>query len=246
MTGKPWPKKSVAAFKRRYPHEPTAAIAADLGISVAACYHMATRLCLKKTPAYLASPAAYHLRRGTKVGAGSRFQPGHVPANKGLRRPGWAPGRMAETQFKPGNSPHTTRAVGSYRLDKNGILQRKIGTAKGNNSKRWRGVLDWVVAGGESGPKARPMHPDWVRGLRDQCAAASVPFLFKQWGAWAPQELWDPRCRKPQCAIRLDGSFVGHDEVPQDVGGHRFAMVGKKLAGRLLDGVENNGYPEPS
>lgn len=115
-----------------------------------------------------------------------------------------------------------------------------------HHNRSLRGVLDWVVAGGESGPKARPMHPDWVRGLRDQCAAASVPFLFKQWGAWAPQELWDPRCRKPQCAIRLDGSFVGHDEVPQDVGGHRFAMVGKKLAGRLLDGVENNGYPEPS
>lgn len=44
--------------------------------------------------------------------------------------------------------------------------------------------LDWVVAGGESGPNARPMHPAWVRSLRDQCAAAGVPFLFKQWGEW--------------------------------------------------------------
>src|SRR3546814_6072988 len=44
--------------------------------------------------------------------------------------------------------------------------------------------LDWVVAGGESGPGARPMHPDWARSLRDQCAAAGVPFLFKQWGEW--------------------------------------------------------------
>lgn len=43
--------------------------------------------------------------------------------------------------------------------------------------------LDWVIAGGESGPSARPMHPDWVRSLRDQCTAAAVPFFFKQWGS---------------------------------------------------------------
>ncbi|MBY0430173.1 MAG: phage Gp37/Gp68 family protein, partial [Rhodospirillales bacterium] len=46
--------------------------------------------------------------------------------------------------------------------------------------------LDWVIVGGESGPKARPMHPDWARSLRDQCADAGVPFLFKQWGEWLP------------------------------------------------------------
>lgn len=49
--------------------------------------------------------------------------------------------------------------------------------------------LDWVIAGGESGPGARPMHPDWARSLRDQCAAAGVPFHFKQWGHWAPCEV---------------------------------------------------------
>jgi hypothetical protein len=46
--------------------------------------------------------------------------------------------------------------------------------------------IDWVVVGGESGPHARPMHPEWVRSLRDQCVAAGVPFFFKQWGEWAP------------------------------------------------------------
>ena len=46
--------------------------------------------------------------------------------------------------------------------------------------------LDWVIAGGESGPGARPSHPDWYRSLRDECAAAGVPFLFKQWGEWLP------------------------------------------------------------
>ncbi|MGW4400662.1 DUF5131 family protein [Amycolatopsis nivea] len=53
----------------------------------------------------------------------------------------------------------------------------------------WRSALDWVVAGGESGHGARPMHPDWVRSLRDQCARTRVPFLFKQWGAWAPESV---------------------------------------------------------
>ena len=49
-------------------------------------------------------------------------------------------------------------------------------------------ALDWVIAGGESGPHARPMHPDWVRSLRDQCKAARVPYFFKQWGEWAPYD----------------------------------------------------------
>jgi len=44
--------------------------------------------------------------------------------------------------------------------------------------------IDWVIVGGESGPGARPMHPDWVRSIRDQCQAAGVPFFFKQWGEW--------------------------------------------------------------
>lgn len=155
MKGTPWQKKALAAFKRRYPHEPTAAIAADLGVTANACYRMARKLGLGKSEKYLASPAACRLRRGDNVGAASRFLPGHVPANKGLRRPGWAPGRMAATQFKPGHSPQTTRPVGSYRLSKDGILQRKIGTTKGNNSKRWRGVheLVWVAAHGPVPPK---------------------------------------------------------------------------------------------
>lgn len=154
MSGKRWPKKAIAALKRRYPHEPTAALAADLGVTVTACYHKARNLGLKKAPEYLTSPSACRLRRGDKVGAASRFLPGHVPANKGLRRPGWAPKRMAETQFKPGHLPHNTVPVGSYRLDKYGLLQRKIGTAKGNNSKRWRSVheLVWIAAHGPIPP----------------------------------------------------------------------------------------------
>jgi protein gp37 len=54
--------------------------------------------------------------------------------------------------------------------------------------------LRWVVVGGESGPGARPMHPDWARGIRDQCRAAKVPFWFKQWGEWGLDDAWERYC----------------------------------------------------
>ena len=88
------------------------------------------------------------------------------------------------------------------------------------------------------------MHPSWARSLRDQCATAGVPFLFKQWGSWEPRDLWQPGPKAPPMrAIKLDGSPVPDDVAPQDVGGWRMACVGKKAAGRLLDGVQHDGYP---
>lgn len=77
--------------------------------------------------------------------------------------------------------------------------------------------IDWVVVGGESGPGARPMHPDWARSLRDQCAAANVPLLFKQWGEWAP-----------------DGELPYREIMTR---------VGKRNAGRELDGALHDAYP---
>lgn len=109
------------------------------------------------------------------------------------------------------------------------------------------GKIAWVIAGGESGPNARPMHPDWARSLRDQCEAADVPFFFKQWGEWEPREQWSGHLGggrfEQMIAIMPDGSSVAPDVVPQDVGGHRVARVGKRKAGRLLDGVEHSEMP---
>lgn len=87
--------------------------------------------------------------------------------------------------------------------------------------------IDWVIAGGESGAGARPMRPEWARSLRDRCQAAGVPFFFKQWGEhrWIAGSRWD---EETQC-------WVDHGIVPQ--------RVGKKLAGRLLDGREWNEFP---
>lgn len=113
--------------------------------------------------------------------------------------------------------------------------------------------LNWVVAGGESGPGARPMHPDWARGLRDQCAAAGVPFFFKQWGSWAPVDhcdkadtrLWDgkPGVRK----LRRDGSQTVPDgKWPDQAAGECYiSPMSKKAAGDLLDGVQHHSWPVP-
>jgi protein gp37 len=88
--------------------------------------------------------------------------------------------------------------------------------------------IDWVIAGGESGPNARPMHPDWVRSIRDQCVDAGVPFFFKQWGEWVPAVF---RMEYP-----TSKSFVFKD-------GALVMRAGKKKAGRVLDGREWNEFP---
>ncbi len=109
--------------------------------------------------------------------------------------------------------------------------------------------IDWVVCGGESGARSRPMHPDWARGLRDQCAATSLPFLFKQWGEWAvtyDRDAEDPDWRR--CPTARDNN----ERYLNLAGGHGFhgervvfvRKSGKKAAGRLLDGVLHDGYPE--
>lgn len=105
------------------------------------------------------------------------------------------------------------------------------------------GPLHWVIAGGESGPCARPMHPDWARSLRDQCEQAGVPFLFKQWGEWMPvDEPWkqeSPRsCADNECWLNLEGGAGFHGTNVW-----RMRKVGKHKAGRMLDGVEHNGFP---
>ena len=108
--------------------------------------------------------------------------------------------------------------------------------------------LHWVIAGGESGPHARPSHPEWFRSLRDQCAAAGVPFLFKQWGEWAPAEAIDDNDDRDlaQQWLARDGREVNPDHGLDIFHGDTpVYRAGKKAAGRLLDGIEHNGFPEP-
>lgn len=104
--------------------------------------------------------------------------------------------------------------------------------------------LDWVIVGGESGPKARPMHPDWARSLRDQCVDAGMPFHFKQWGEWAA--LVHPDDAGAELYVqREDGRTATDDDLFHISTGHWWGVrrVGKKRAGRLLDGRTWDEFP---
>lgn len=95
--------------------------------------------------------------------------------------------------------------------------------------------IHWVICGGESGTEARPMHPDWARSLRDQCQAAGIPFLFKQWGEWAPIETL--HSTKDYLVVALPGGDGPNAETT-------VIKIGKKAAGRLLDGMEQSEFPK--
>ena len=89
--------------------------------------------------------------------------------------------------------------------------------------------IHWVICGGESSHSARPMHPDWARSLRDQCTAADVPFMFKQWGGW-----------RPLCPGTLVAPEPCFHAFPD---GQAMVKVGKNVAGRLLDGRAYDAFP---
>ena len=152
-----------------------------------------------------------------------------------------------------------------------GMFANPRNPADGTNALE---ALDWVIVGGESGPSARPMHPDWASSLRDQCEAAGVPFLFKQWGEWKPisnmeeaehsglytpnviakphesqdnlNDIYGRRCTVPTSVLHDDGSTHGITEpmvFRQGTEAMQIFRVGKKAAGRLLDGSTWDGFP---
>jgi protein gp37 len=116
-------------------------------------------------------------------------------------------------------------------------LEPMIGAVDLNHIQIEKQCLDWVICGGESGPDARPMHPDWVRAVRDQCVAAGVAFFFKQWGRWFPRSEWEhnPELVLPDdCDAYTDSP---HTRVLEGLDGlEPMHDVGKKAAGRMLDG----------
>jgi protein gp37 len=96
-----------------------------------------------------------------------------------------------------------------------------------------RGQIGWVIAGGESGGRARPTHPNWIRSIRDQCCKSGVPFHFKQWGHWSPEAEGET----PSRVLDLE----------DDLGTRaRLGWKPKKMSGRLLDGETWDGLPQPA
>lgn len=103
--------------------------------------------------------------------------------------------------------------------------------------------IDWVIVGGESGRGARPMHPAWARSLRDQCQAAGVPFLFKQWGEWTAAAPDAPPGTRDHFHMRPDGTGEYHSQRYR-LGIEHMIRVWKKAAGRELDGRTHNDFPK--
>jgi protein gp37 len=129
------------------------------------------------------------------------------------------------------------------------------------------GSLDWVICGGESGPKARPTHPRWVYGVRDQCAASNTPFMFKQWGAWGTKYVyipngepvflecdsyhdWQVKSRfwgeKGVCYISVDGTRCRTNKDFMECKYPVAIMhpMGKQDSGRLVQGKEHMDIPQ--
>lgn len=138
---------------------------------------------------------------------------------------------------------------------KDGLEYDVLGGARvrqGQNIDLWGEAcssIDWVITGGESGPHARPMHPDWIRSLRDQCEAMEIPFLFKQWGRWVPNDdncwlqthypEWD-ECR----TLYSDGRTEKGGRGTRLNDGVDIYPAGKKRAGNHLDGKQYLEFPK--
>lgn len=131
-----------------------------------------------------------------------------------------------------------------------------VGTVPKYISPRYQPVgdmIDGIILGGETGPGARPMHPDWARSTRDQCEAAGVAFFFKSWGEWAEngyRDDCDPGERLQWGSLLRDGSFtkwpgdsMGRSTADIPDGESVMVRVGKKRAGRSLDGRIHDALP---
>lgn len=133
----------------------------------------------------------------------------------------------------------------------------QVGSGGPDSEPEWQQTappLDWVIAGGESGHRARPMHPDWARSLRDQCALAGVPFLFKQWGEWRPlgsifhddDTYTDAIASADEARSEIvcrDGRIWPERDGQPSSGAWMMERVGKKAAGRQLDGRTWDEFP---
>ena len=162
-----WTAKATARVLRDYPHKPTWQIARAVKRPISHVYAKAHKLGLAKTAEYLASPHACRLRRGDNVGWAYRYPPGHVPANKGLRRPGWAPGRIKETQFKKGQrngqAARHYMPLGAERLVEGYLYVKVAEVPNVPYTVNWKpvNVLNWERANG------RPLPDGHVLRFRD-------------------------------------------------------------------------------
>ncbi len=152
MNGTPWTRAQIALLRKLYPDTPTRDVAQACGHSMSSTYTHAKMCGIKKSAAFLASPASGIIIKGSQRGAAFRFPKGHVPYNKGLRRPGWHAGRMRETQFKKGqfsyNHDPDYYVIGALRVNTDGYIDMRVSFEPGANGWRALHRILWEDAHG--------------------------------------------------------------------------------------------------
>jgi hypothetical protein len=177
MNGRHFTAAEDALLREAYPHVAARDLAAQMGRPLRAIYARAQRLGLRKTQEYMDSPAACRLRRGDEVGKRFRFPKGHVPQNKGLRRPGWFRGRMKETQFKKGQPSPNAMPMWSFRFV-DGYLMLKTGAPTPKPITGWEYVhkLIWEQAHGPL-PDWKEARLWWKDGDHGNCSLSNLELV---------------------------------------------------------------------
>lgn len=165
MNRRLWTDREVALLKRLYLDTSSSRLRKIFRRPITKIYQAAARHGLKKSDAFMARKHAAEKRRLQKYGAAHRFPKGHVPLNKGLRRPGWAPGRMRETQFRKGHFPFNRDpdfyVIGALRVNSDGYVEMRVSFEHG--AKGWRALhrILWQDAHG-------PIPPGHIVVFRDR------------------------------------------------------------------------------
>lgn len=213
-----WSRVDLLLLNALYPVLPTVTVAKIIGRSVASVYNTAQKLDIHKSQEFLNSSESGRLRKGmTRPGTeATQFKPGHVPANKGLRRPGWAPGRMAETQFKKGRLSGAAAAnwkpIGTILPDPEGYLRIKVRDAVHGkeptgfgNTKVWP-LLNRHVWEQHHGPIPKSHNVIFKDGDRSNCAIENLELVSRADMA-RRNSMWTNYPRELAEAIQLAGAL---------------------------------------
>jgi hypothetical protein len=206
-----WTPEELDRVRELYPHLATSEVAKALGRSELSVYQAADKLGLRKTPERLKQVG---IQPGSNLGAAYRFQKGLVPANKGVKRPGWAPGRMSETQFKPG--ARSGKAAENYRLvgtvlaaDPEGFLRVKVRDhgpgCRGWHPEVWP-LVHHKVWEENKGPIPEGHHVAFKDGNRQNCAIENLE-LVSQAEMMARNTIWNVYPRELAELIQLNGQL---------------------------------------
>jgi len=218
VNGRFWHVQDMYSMRRLYPARPTVDVARLLGRSVSATYGMAQKLDLTKSPEFLDSPESGRLHKGEMRPGSERtqFKKGIVPFNKGLRRPGWGPGRMRETQFqkgvRSGIAANNWRPVGTILADSEGYLRIKVREAEhGKEATGFGNTKVWPLYGRYVWEQNKgPIPPKHVVSFKDRnrsnCSIENLELLSMADNA-RRNSMW---CRLPRElaeVIQLNGAL---------------------------------------